>query len=121
MQELALDRRVFYAGAEIIKQGTAGTEMFVIEKGRVEIWKGSADQKTVLGEIGPGAVFGEMALIDERPRMANATALDETVCKVVDKALFNKNMKLLDPFMAKVVEVLTKNVRSLSGQIDSMI
>lgn len=113
-----VDRRVFYAGDKIISEGQFGTEMFVIESGTVEIWKGPEDDKLVLNKIGPGCVFGEMALIDEKPRMASATAVDQVVCKTISKQLFLRNMSKLDPFMKRIVDVLTINVRSFSTQLD---
>ncbi len=120
MSENVIDRRVFYAGAHIFREGAAGSEMFIVESGKVEIWKGTEDHKKVLGYIGKNGVFGEMALIDSSTRMASALAVEETVCKVVDKTMFDKNMKTVDPFMQTVIQILTKNVRSLSVQIDYM-
>lgn len=113
-----VDRRVFYAGDTIISEGQFGTEMFVIESGTVEIWKGPEDNRLILNKIGPGCVFGEMALIDEKPRMASATAVDQVVCKTISKQLFLRNMAKLDPFMKRIVDVLTINVRSFSTQLD---
>jgi len=121
MSDAMIDRRVFYAGDKILQEGTSGLEMFIIESGKVEITKGEDDKKEILGTLSDGAVFGEMALIDDKPRMATATAVQETVCKVIDKKTFAQNMKTLDPFMRRVVDILTKNVRSLSRELDSMI
>lgn len=120
MSNNPVDRRVFYAGSEIFREGSQGSEMFIIESGKVEIWKGTKENRKVLAQIGKNSVFGEMALIDDVPRMASALALEETVCKVVDKKTFEANMKSVDPFMRSVIRILTKNVRSLSVEIDKM-
>ena len=119
MSQAVIERRVYYKGDQIIKEGDKGSEMFVVESGSVEIWKAGANGKKILGYIEPGGVFGEMALIDDRPRMANATCAEDTVCKVIEKKTFNQNMKVVDPFMKAVIEILTKNVRSLSHRIDT--
>lgn len=115
-----IDRRVFYAGQQIFLEGSAGSEMYVLESGCVQIYKGVEGTKKVLAHIGPGSVFGEMALIDDSPRMASALALEETVCKVISKQTFLQNMKSVDPFMRSVIDILTKNVRSLSRTLDQI-
>ena len=120
MSQAVIERRVFYKGDHIVKEGQSGSEMFIVESGIVEIWKGDGSTHKTLGYIEPGGVFGEMALIDDRPRMANATCSEDTVCKVVDKKMFLQNMKTVDPFMRTVIEILTKNVRSISTRIDKM-
>jgi len=119
MSQSVIERRVYYKGDQIIKEGQRGDEMFVVESGSVEIWKPGPNGKKVLGYIEPGGVFGEMALIDDQPRMANATCAEDTVCKVIEKKTFIQNMRSVDPFMKTVIEILTKNVRSLSKRIDS--
>lgn len=120
MSQQVIERRVFYKGDVILNEGQSGGEMFIVESGSVEIWKGAGDTHKTLGYIEPGGVFGEMALIDDKPRMANATCAEDAVCKVIDKKMFTQNMKTVDPFMRTVIEILTKNVRSLSTRIDSM-
>ena len=119
MSQSVIERRVYYKGDQIIKDGDNGAEMFIVESGSVEIWKAGPGGKKVLGYIEPGGVFGEMALIDNKPRMANATCAEDTVCKVIEKKIFIQNMKSVDPFMKTVIEILTKNVRSLSKRIES--
>ena len=119
MSQAVIERRVYYKGDQIIKEGQSGDEMYVVESGSVEIWKAGANGKKVLGYIEPGGVFGEMALIDAKPRMASATCVEDTICKVIEKKTFTQNMKSVDPFMKTVIEILTQNVRSLSRRIDS--
>lgn len=113
------DRRVFYAGDQIFSEGSSGSEMFIIESGRVAIGKTTAKGERVLGELGPGCVFGEMVLLDNRPRMAAATAIETTVCRVVSRKMFEKNMRAVDPLMRRVIKALTENVRSLSRELES--
>lgn len=120
MSQTVIERRVFYKGDHIIREGQPGSEMFIVESGCVEIWKGDGDKRKTLAFIEAGGVFGEMALIDDKPRMANATCTQDTVCKIIDKKMFTQNMKTVDPFMSTVIEILTKNVRSLSARIDNL-
>jgi len=74
--------RNFKAGDLIFKQGDAGQELFIIERGKVEIRVGNH----VLDTLSLGNIFGEMALIDSAPRNASAIAItDATVIAVSQK------------------------------------
>ena len=65
----------FGAGTEIFKEGDQGEGMYVVKDGLIEI-SGllSSQVRHVFAQLGPGEMFGEMAVIDEKPRSACATA-----------------------------------------------
>lgn len=71
-------------GEVLIEQGQLGDELFAIVEGAIEFSVVSADgRKLALDLMGPGAVFGEIALFDPGPRTATATAIKPTrVCRV---------------------------------------
>lgn len=68
-------------GSVICKQGELGNQFFIIYKGWVEVITGRKifRRGTELAQLGPGDVFGEMALILERPRSADVLACDRPV------------------------------------------
>ena len=78
LRQVAMER-TFTAGHEIFHQGDDGDGVYVVKAGRVEI-SGFINQDTrrVFSEIGPGDLFGEMAVIEHRPRSATATAAQPT-------------------------------------------
>lgn len=67
----------FAAGEVIFRQGEPGELMYVIQEGEVEL---RLDEH-LLETVGPGGIFGEMALLD--PTARNATAIARTGCRVV--------------------------------------
>jgi pyruvate phosphate dikinase-like enzyme/cyclic nucleotide-binding protein len=69
-------QRRFPKGETVIKEGSGGAAFYVIESGEVTVTIGGELRAT----LGPGDYFGEVALIDERERIATITALDELVC-----------------------------------------
>src|SRR5579859_247343 len=71
------DLTEFAAGQTICTEGEAGDSMFVINAGEVEI----SINGRVINQLGPGELFGELALIDQGPR--SATAVAKTACKLV--------------------------------------
>jgi EAL domain-containing protein (putative c-di-GMP-specific phosphodiesterase class I) len=68
----------FMAGVRIFEQGEPSDCAYMIESGYVEVSSTVNSMKNVLATLGPGEIFGEMALIDGQLRSATATALHET-------------------------------------------
>lgn len=78
LRQVTLERR-FATGQEIFREGEPGDGVYVVKAGSVEI-SGMLNQGTprVFSTIGPGGVFGEMAVIEHRPRSASAVAVGDT-------------------------------------------
>ena len=108
----ALERKTFPAGTPIIKQGETAHAAYVVDSGKVEIWVTAGNTKRVISEVTTGGIFGEMALIDSKPRSANVTALIETVCIVVPENLFNEKIEKVDPLIKALLRVLVRNIRT---------
>ena len=76
---LITQEQQFATGAEIFRQGTSGDGVYFVKDGQVEI-SGLVGGTTrrVFSQLGAGEIFGEMAVIEQRPRSATATALQAT-------------------------------------------
>lgn len=70
-------RQHFSAGDLIFSQGDPSAYAYVVDAGVVEIFREEDGQTWVLGTIGPGEIFGEMGLVDERPRSASARVVED--------------------------------------------
>lgn len=81
----ALIRRDFVVrrvkkGEVIVMQGDGGTELFIVLQGRVRVFLLSAEgEEFTLGELGAGEHFGEVSLVDAKPRSATVVATTDTV------------------------------------------
>jgi hypothetical protein len=78
-----MEHKTYYysPGQIIFHQGDAGGFLYQVQSGSVEISCNYPHEiAVVIGNAGPGDFFGEMALIDNRPRMATATATSKTIC-----------------------------------------
>lgn len=109
-----LDRKVFYKGRDVFREDQPGRVAYIVESGEIEISKALDGRRVVLGRVGRGGVFGEMALIDDAPRMATATASTDTVCIVVPEATLTQKLAAADPFIRALVRIMVRNIRSLS-------
>lgn len=69
----------------IFRQGQPGDELFIIVAGKVEIHQTTPrGQQTLLAVLGPGDIFGELALLDPSPRRATATTVNELHALTMD-------------------------------------
>ena len=66
------------AGQVVIHEGAAGESLYIVQSGRLRIEKMAGGRRLDLGELGPGAAFGEMSLIDSVPTSATVTAADDS-------------------------------------------
>lgn len=112
-------RRAFPAGVQILRRGDSGVALYVVVSGRVAITleseEGAREQR--LGELGPGEVFGEMALLDGGPRSANVTAAEPTECLLINRWDFSGEM-LRDADIARaLVPVLCQRIRKLHERV----
>lgn len=94
-----------------IKQGTLGTELFVIVSGEVEILRGTKR----IALLGPGHHVGEMALADDSPRSATARAVTETLLLGLDRVEFLQLLveepKLSCKLLFSFVQALSRRLR----------
>jgi len=112
-----LERQTFKAGTPIIKQGESAHAAFVVDSGKVEIWVERGGARRVLSEVTTGGIFGEMALIDAKPRSANVTAVSDTVCIVVPEKLFRQKIEAVDPLIKALLRLLVRNVRAAASRL----
>src|SRR5687768_11502629 len=63
-------------GELVIREGDAGDALYLVVSGRLRVYHEGDD--TVLNEIGPGGVIGELALLSERPRTVSVKAIRDT-------------------------------------------
>ncbi|MEX1143573.1 MAG: ATP-binding protein [Anaerolineales bacterium] len=80
-------------GEVLFEEGNPGNQAFVIENGQVEILKASAGREVLLAVRGPGELIGEVALLDEAPRMASVRARSPAKLIAIDKASFDELLR----------------------------
>jgi hypothetical protein len=81
-------QKLYRAGETIFEEGSAGREMYVVERGEIEIR--TKDGSKLLGTIKNGAVLGEIAFLNAEPRTASAVARTSTIVRIVERNDFDK-------------------------------
>ena len=72
--------RNYAPGEVILREGDPGIAFFVIHSGRCEVLRGTGPDQQVINQLKPGDSFGEMALLNDLPRMATVRAVDNVSC-----------------------------------------
>lgn len=111
-----IERRVISAGQYVFREGEPGDRAYLVQEGKVEIIKRTETGEKLLGDVGRGGIFGEMALIDNQPRMASARALERTTLVVVTAEQFEKKLKDADPFIRGLLNIFVRNIREMADR-----
>ncbi|HXK33052.1 MAG TPA: cyclic nucleotide-binding domain-containing protein, partial [Dehalococcoidia bacterium] len=113
----AVVERSYKKGDIIVKEGESAVAFFMITKGRVEVSKGSGAKKRKLNELGPGSVFGEMALLDGGPRDATVKALEDTECLVLSRWDFVAELRTNPQVAVAMLPILSRRLREAQGDV----
>lgn len=112
------DRVHFDKGQTIFEENDQGDAAYLIVRGQVEVRKGlrSSNPQT-LGKLGRGDIFGELALFDNSPRMAEAIARSGVEAIKISRTEFHKRLGTTDSVMKAIVLYMVKRVRTMSDDI----
>jgi CRP/FNR family transcriptional regulator, cyclic AMP receptor protein len=101
------------AGETIFRQYDMGSEMYVVLEGEVELAIGASAVET----LGAGEPFGEMALIDQAPRTATATA--KTACKlaVIPERRFLFLVQTTPHFALDIMKAMADRLRKMNARV----
>ena len=109
-----------YRKSEIIfEEGSTGSEMYLIHSGRVLLSvRQNETQQTPLVVLNPGDFFGEMALVDDSPRSATASAIEEdTELIVMDRAKFMFMVRQQPEFALSLMHTLCQRLRDMDKRL----
>ena len=115
-KDVMIDRKTFAVGDTIFKQGSTGRTAFIVQKGEVDVSHTMPDgTEKHLANLGAGAIFGEMSLIDDKPRMATVRATQATTLIVVTEQMFLQKLERADPFIRGLMNIMAETIRKMSN------
>jgi EAL domain-containing protein (putative c-di-GMP-specific phosphodiesterase class I) len=110
MSQITLKK--FKKGDLIFRAGEDGECAYIVDLGRVQIFTENIEIEAPLSILGPGEIFGEMAILDRSPRTTSARALEDMQVSVVSRQQFEQRMDQADPIVRLLVSILLKRVRN---------
>lgn len=103
--------------AYLFREGDASDAMYIIKAGTLAVTKTKGASEIVLAELNPGAMVGEMALFDKKPRSANIKALKDTEVMVLPFDSLAKQMEQLPVWVHAIMKTLNENLREANKKI----
>lgn len=110
----APDLRTVAPGEVLFREGETGDVMFAIVEGTIHL----SVNGRVVDEVQPGQIVGEMALIDQSPRSATATAVTTAVVAPVDRKRFVFLVQEHPTFALLVMEMMAGRLRKANATVN---
>ena len=111
----------FEAGQTIFEEGELGTEMFIIQSGTVEIVKRIGEGRESLGFMEKGDFFGEMAILEDMIRTADAVAKTDVELIRVNGATFDTMLKNNTEIAIRMMRKLARRLRETTRMLEENI
>src|SRR6201998_3089217 len=106
-------------GEMLFQKGDPGDSLFGVRRGQIRIETGASDgSRLTLNFMGPGDLFGEIAVLDGQPRTADATAGEATEMVVLRREDFLSHLEREPKVAIKIIQLLCERVRYQSERLE---
>jgi len=109
--------RAFPKDTMIFSENMPGKEMYIIQKGSVKITKIVNDNEVLLAVLKQGDMFGEMSLIESKPRTASVIAFEDAVLLAVNKENFGRMVSNQPQIIARLTTTLAERIWFIYKQL----
>lgn len=109
------------AGTILFRDGDEGDVMYVLQRGKVRIFTEVRDQQKQLAILGPGDFFGEMALLNKKPRTASAEVIEDAQLLVIDGKTFGSMVLSNAEIAVRLIKKLARRLDSANTIIDLLM
>jgi len=124
MSDFGLLERYVYEyepGTVVFREGEPGRQMYVIQSGKVEISREIGARHQVLAVLPAGEFFGEMAIINDRPRSATATVREQARLLVIDDNTFEAMLSRKAEIGVRLIKVLAARLERANQQVELLL
>jgi CRP-like cAMP-binding protein len=105
-----LTRDIYEKDKVIFREGQDSTDAFVIESGRIGVFKTAEGKPVRLAVLEKGAMFGEMAAVTGDKRTATTIALEQSVLVRISRSMVQQKIRACDPFIKALIHILINNL-----------
>ncbi len=117
MKDVAIS---YQAGEVIFTEGDLGTEMFIIQEGEVQIVKRIGNTSHVLSQLEKGDFFGEMAVLENAPRSADAVATSDVKLIAINGSRFDEMLRRNPEIAVRIMRKYSKRLREANRLLESL-
>jgi len=109
------------AGTALFQEGDRGEEMYIIQSGKVKISKRIRGVEKTLATLEKGEFFGEMAILNDKPRSATAETLEECEMLVIDRKTFDALIRGNVEIAVRFIKRLADRLRETNDQMEALM
>jgi CRP/FNR family cyclic AMP-dependent transcriptional regulator len=109
------------ANTVLFQEGDAGEHMYIIQSGRVKISKRIRGVEKTLATLEKGEFFGEMAILNDKPRSATAETLEECDMLVIDRKTFDALIRGNAEIAVRFIKRLADRLRETNDQMEALM
>ncbi len=117
--------RSFKDGTFICCEHEKGEELYIIQKGKIKVTKVMENNEKMLAVIGTGEIFGEMAILENKPRTASGIAFGESgedvICLAVNKNNFESMIMSQPQLATNLIQRLGERIWTIYRQMDTIL
>ncbi|MDX9801066.1 MAG: cyclic nucleotide-binding domain-containing protein [Spirochaetia bacterium] len=120
LEEKAEDiTRTYPKDTMIFSESQPGQELYIIQKGSVKITKIVNDNEILIAILKAGDIFGEMSLLENKPRSASAIAYEDSVLMAVNKANFQRMVGQQPQMITRLTQLLAERIWLMYRQLEN--
>ena len=108
-------------GTLLFHEGDAGREMFIIQKGKVQVRKKVGAGEKILAELGEGEFFGEMALLEGLNRSATVEVIEDSKILVINPGTFESLLKSNIEIAIKMLKKMAARLRTADEHLETAL
>ncbi|MCL4557557.1 MAG: Crp/Fnr family transcriptional regulator [Deltaproteobacteria bacterium] len=113
--------KVFPKGTILFHEGDTGGDMYIINTGRVKIFKEIGGMEKVLAVLGQSDFFGEMSLLNKKPRSASAEVVEDAKMLVINNSTFDTMIRGNAEIALRIIRILSKRLEDADVQIANLM
>jgi CRP-like cAMP-binding protein len=113
--------RKFPAGTALFQEGDRGEEMYIIQSGKVKISKRIRGVEKTLATLEKGEFFGEMAILNDKPRSATAETIENCEMLVIDRKTFDALIRGNVEIAVRFIKRLADRLRETNDQMEALM
>jgi CRP-like cAMP-binding protein len=111
----------YEVGTVLFHEGDPGKHMYVIQSGRVQLTRHVRGKEAHLATVPPGEFFGEMAIINNQPRSATATVIEEAHLLVLDARTFEAMIRGNTEIAVRMIKKLAARLGQANSQVETLL
>ncbi len=113
--------KTYKPGEVVFEEGSRGRDLFIVQEGKVGVYKVTPDGEIELARIEKGAVIGEMSLLDNMPRSATVKAIETTKLMVINELTFHTALQAVPVWLTSIIKIVVSRLRDANKRVDQAV